>query len=147
MSELHAAIGLVQMSKIKLFLKQRKFNYLYLNKLMKNIEGITLLPLESKRETQSYYCFIVILNNLLKKRRSLIIKELNKLGIGTSVYYPHPVPRLKWYKRKYGYNKKDFVNAEKFSDNTISFPVGPHLGRKEMYFIASNLKKIIYKLL
>ena len=32
-------------------------------------------------------------------------------GIGSSVYYPQPVPRMKYYRNKYGYDNKKFLNA------------------------------------
>ena len=33
------------------------------------------------------------------------MKQLSAFGIGTSIYYPHPVPRLNYYKKRYGYEK------------------------------------------
>ena len=58
----------------------------------------------------------------IKKRQQILI--LLKTYIGSSVYYPHPVPRLNFYKKKYGYDKKKFINAELFSDKMIVFPSG-----------------------
>ena len=43
-----------------------------------------------------------------------IIKLLNKNNIGTSIYYPQPVPRMSFYRKKYGYDKKMFKNASKW---------------------------------
>ena len=65
-----------------------------------------------------------------------IIKYLNSKKIGTSIYYPQPVPRMSFYKKKYGYNKNNFLNAELVSDRSISLPVGPHLSIKDMEYIA-----------
>ena len=62
-----------------------------------------------------------------QKKRSYLINELKKNGIGTSIYYPHPVPRLSFYKKKYKFNKKNFINSIMFSDQTICLPVGQHL--------------------
>ena len=46
-----------------------------------------------------------------------IIKQLNDKKIGTSIYYPQPVPRMSFYsKNKYGYQKKNYLNAEIISD-------------------------------
>jgi dTDP-4-amino-4,6-dideoxygalactose transaminase len=71
------------------------------------------------------------------------MNSLAKKGIGSSIYYPHPVPRLSYYKNKYHFKKKNFVNASRISDCSIALPVGPHLNKKDMKIIANNLIKII----
>jgi len=50
---------------------------------------------------------------------------------------------MKYYKDKYGYNKKKFKNAEMFSDKSICLPVGPHLNQNHMTFIAKNITTVI----
>ena len=64
---------------------------------------------------------------------------------GTSIYYPQPVPRMTYYKKKYGYKKDYFLNASEISDYSISLPVGPHLNKKDLLYLANNLKSIIRK--
>ena len=68
--------------------------------------------------------------------------ELGKKGVGTSIYYPHPVPRLSYYRSKYGYEDDKFVNASGISDSTIAFPVGPHLSLSDMDYIVSSIKQV-----
>ena len=66
-------------------------------------------------------------------------------GVGTSIYYPQPVPRMSYYKNKYGYDESKYSVAAQISDSIISFPVGPHLGLNDMEIIASEFKKIMEK--
>ena len=33
-----------------------------------------------------------------RARRDELVRHLNEAGVGTSVYYPHPVPRLAYYR-------------------------------------------------
>ena len=42
---------------------------------------------------------------------------------------------------------KDYKNAIEISKNSIAFPVGPHIGKKEIIYITENLKSIIKELL
>ena len=81
----------------------------------------------------------------IKNYRDQILLELKKKGVGCSVYYPHPVPRLDFYKKKYGFNLKNFVNASYFSDYSIALPVGPHVNSNHIKFIASNFINIYKK--
>ena len=56
-------------------------------------------------KTSSHYCLSIILDESIATQRSKIMEGLKGEGIGTSIYYPQPVPRMKYYKEKYGYDK------------------------------------------
>ena len=85
----------------------------------------------------------IVLPEFLLKKRKKIIKDLNNKKIGTSIYYPQPVPRMSYYKNKYGYNQNQFKNSEIISDRSISLPVGPHLTNKDIKYIAITTLKVI----
>ena len=143
MSELHTSIGIEQLKRIPLFLKKRYENYQTILKQLRQIDFLSILTTSKKHLKSSHYCLCIILNNSLAKCRTKIINSLAKQGIGTSIYYPHPVPRLFYYKKKYGFIKKKFENASQISDNSIALPVGPHLNKKDMKIIAKKLIKTI----
>ena len=143
MSELHAAIGIEQVKKVSFFLKKRKKNFDKLSFLLKDLKNIRVIDSGKKILKNSHYCLTILLDKKISKFRMQIVKKLNNLGIGTSIYYPQPVPRMKYYKKKYGYNKKKFKNAEMFSDSSICFPVGPHLNQNHMIFVAKNIINLV----
>tara|TARA_X000000950_G_C13528011_1_gene502400 strand:- start:358 stop:633 length:276 start_codon:yes stop_codon:yes gene_type:complete len=87
----------------------------------------------------------VVLSKKLSKNRMRIIKYLNKRNIGTSIYYPQPVPRMSFYKKKYGYKQSDFLNSSIISDRSISLPVGPHLSLSDLRYISKNLLASVKK--
>ena len=143
MNELQAAIGIEQIKKADLFLKKRKENYKQLEKGLKELEEIHLLRSYQNGMQSSYYCLVFVLNESLGKKRFDIVKKLNKKGIGTSIYYPGPVPKMSYYQRKYGFGENSFPNASRISNHSIALPVGPHLGLEEMDYIASKVKEVI----
>ena len=53
---------------------------------------------------------------------------------------------MSYYKKKYGYDKKKYINASRISDAMIALPVGPHLGVDDMKKIAEVLKNIMEKI-
>ncbi len=112
MSELNAAIGAEQVKKVPFFLKKRKQNFDRLSFLLKNLKNVRVINSNKKILKNSHYCLAILLDKKISKFRMQIVKKLNNLGIGTSIYYPQPVPRMKYYKDKYGYNKKRFKNAD-----------------------------------
>ena len=145
MSEIHASIGVKQIEKINKFIQQRKKNFHFLKKILQKNKNIYILDSNNQKSKNSFYCMNVILSKKLSKNRMKIIKYLNKRNIGTSIYYPQPVPRMSYYKKKYGYNKNNFTNAAIISDRSISLPVGPHLTLKDLKYISENLLNSLEK--
>ena len=143
MSEIHAAIGVEQLKKLPYFLRFRKKNFFYLKKKIEKIKNLKILFSKNKNSINAYYCMNILLLDKKLKERNLIITNLEKKNIGVSVNYPQPVPRMKYYKEKYGYKKNQFKNAEFISDKSISLPLGPHLNKKDLDHIANSLKEIL----
>ena len=143
MSEIHAAIGCSQIKKLPNFLKQRKINFDLMYKKISNNKKIQVIKSNNKFLQSSNYCLSIILKNDISKKRDEIIKKMNKEGLGTSIYYPHPVPRMNYYKSKYKYDKKNFKNATIISDNSIALPVGPHLKQNQIIKISKIINNIL----
>lgn len=141
MSELHAALGIVQMKKIEDFLARRKTNYQALARALAGIPGLRLLRSSGGRFISSYYCLSIVLEPSLIPRRLEIVEHLKAQGVGTSVYYPHAVPHLAYYREKYGFAADSFAVARSISDGSIALPVGPHLDEEDMRHIGSAVRR------
>lgn len=139
MSELHAAIGIEQIKKLPDFLARRTANYQALSKALDGISGVQQLASSGGRFLSSYYCLSPILDQRLAPRRPEIAAKLNARGVGTSVYYPQPVPRMTFYREKYGWKDGSYPNAARISDNSIALPVAPHLSVDDMAYIAQSI--------
>jgi dTDP-4-amino-4,6-dideoxygalactose transaminase len=139
MSEIHAAIGVEQLKKAPDFLLRRTQNHTALSKQLARVSGIELLASTQGALVSSYYCLPVLLSTALAHKRAAIVAELTARGIGTSIYYPQPVPRMSYYARKYGWQDGQFPNAERIADASIALPVGPHLNVGDMRYIAQSL--------
>jgi perosamine synthetase len=143
MSEIHAAIGIEQVKKLQGFLDARAANFTALEEKLRNISGLLVLPQPDGRLRSCHYCAAAILDERLVAKRPDIMAALSGKGIGTSIYYPQPVPRMTYYQKKYGYDESHYPNAARISDGSIALPVGPHLGTGDMGIIADSLKNII----
>ncbi len=143
MNELGAAIGIEQMKRIQGFLDKREENYTFLQKQLAEIPEISLLKSSHGEFKSSYYCLSVILGKKLEQKRFEIVKHMNTQGVGTSVYYPHPVPFLKYYRDKYPVAESDFPNARRISDCSIALSVGPHLTLEDMAYTVEIFKEAI----
>ena len=86
----------------------------------------------------------LILSGPAEGRRSEIVQALKAQGVGSSVYYPGPVPALRYYSEKYGLKAEDFPNATRISHQSIALPVGPHLDENDMDRITEAMKRAIH---
>jgi len=143
MSEMQAALGRSQLRRFEENLRIRRSNFESLKRHISDIEEISILDAVSPEAQNSYYCMTVILLGQLAERRNEVVSQLNKNGVGTSIYYPQPVPRMTYYRTKYGYNDQAYPNAAAISDQSIALPVGTHLNDDDMHYIAAVFKKTI----
>ena len=143
MSEMQAALGCTQLNRVPEILKRRAENFHFLKEGLSQISDVSVLDARDNGIESSYYCLTAVLSGALTRKRNDLVLALNKRGIGTSIYYPHPVPRLSYYRTKYGYDSAAYFGAEVISDRSIALPVGPHLDSKAMTAITDNFCGIV----
>ena len=144
LSEIEAAIGLTELKKInnKIFIRKKNYNLLY--KEIKNCKNFFVLDTAStKKMSSSYYTLTIILKSKSKKLRNSIVIKLKNKGIQSSIYYPHPVPLLNYYRKKYNYKIKTFKNSNMIAYNSISFPIAPHIKNKDIKYMSTVIKNLI----
>jgi dTDP-4-amino-4,6-dideoxygalactose transaminase len=143
LSDINSAIGREQLKRLDIIQERRARNFVALKNGLAGLEDIAVLDVADENQTNSHYCLTAVLEGRLADQRPEIMRRLNAAGIGTSVYYPHPIPRLAYYREKYGEDLSRFPNAARISDRSIALPVGPHLGVDDMDYIAQEFRKIV----
>lgn len=142
LSDINSAIGRKQLERIGVILERRAANFSALKRGLSEIPGLAILDAALDTAVNSHYCLGVVLEDRLASRRNVVVRRLNEKGVGTSVYYPHPVPRLAYYRTKYEYDSARFPQAERISDQSIALPVGPHLTPDDMTYIVEQFSEI-----
>lgn len=128
MSEVEAAVGLTQLDQLDRFQAERARNDTALRRHLMAIEGLSVFPSRHKGSISSHYCINAILPRDGSVSRARVVDGLKDRGIGSSIHYPGPVPLFTYYRNKYGYRPGSFPVSEWLARQTISLPVGPHLG-------------------
>lgn len=146
MSEIQAAIGRVQLSRVDENLARRRANFATLAQALGDVPGIRVLDAKDSRAVNSHYCLSFVLQGALVERRRELIAELAAAGVGTSLYYPQPVPRMTYYRQKYGYDAGRFPHATEISDASIALPVGPYLEPADADYVADHVVAAIRRL-
>jgi perosamine synthetase len=143
MSEIQAALGRAQLVRLGENLALRARNFAHLKSELQALPGVSLLDSSDAHARNSHYCLTVVLDEDLGARRSELMLALKAAGIGTSIYYPHPVPRLQYYQRKYGWNPSSFPHATAISDRSIALPVGWHLQPEDLDYLVKTMRRCV----
>ena len=144
LGEVAAAIGVEQMRRLPDFLKARAHNYRRLFEGLSGIEEIDLVrsdddgPLES-----SHYCLVARLRPPFDRQRERLIEDLKAKGVGSSVYYPKPLPETSFYAQRYGHEPGSFPEAARISYGSIALPVGPHVSDEDVDLIVGSMKEAV----
>lgn len=143
MSEMQAALGRSQLARIAEIRRRRAENFAALKGVLAGVPDVTVLDADNPDVESSHYCLVAVLSGGAGESRGACIERLGAEDIGTSVYYPHPVPRLRYYRGKYGYDSARYRNAEVISDRSIALPVGPHLSPGDAEYIGLKMRDIM----
>jgi perosamine synthetase len=142
LSDINSAIGREQLKRIDIILQKRRENFAALKAGLADVTNVSVLDVTGPGQENSHYCLTIVLDGPLADRRNTVAAALNEAGVGTSVYYPHPIPRLKYYRDKYNEDLGRYPNATRISDQSIALPVGPHLDTDDMAYIADAVRTV-----
>jgi len=133
MTNIAAAIGLVQLEKLDTFNKQRQENAAYLTDNLNNLEYIEV-PQVPKNYFHSFHQYTIKV-----EQREQLISCLQEKEIGYGVHYPIPVYKQPFY-QKQGYDRLNLPVCEELSKKVISLPVHPSLSKEDLKLIVETIK-------
>jgi dTDP-4-amino-4,6-dideoxygalactose transaminase len=146
MSELQAALARSQLSRIDEMLALRRRNFQLLRDGLSTLPNVYVLDTTDPHAENAHYALSLILAGPLAAHRNDCIRRLQQAGVGTSVYYPQPVPRMSWYARKYGYDARRYPVATQIADESIALPVGPHVSPDDVEYILDQVRNTLSEL-
>ena len=142
MSELQAALGRSQLRRLPDSLRTRAGNFATLKARLANVPDVEVIDATDAKASNSHYCLTIRPRGRWQGRRNDFVRAVNAEGVGTSVHYPQPVPRMAFYQQKYGYTAARFAGAESISDGTVALPVAPHLSSEDVAYIGDVVSRV-----
>lgn len=137
MTDIAAAIGVAQLSRLDAFNEKRRHNAQRLTKNLSGHAGLTT-PVERPGYGHAYHQYTV----RIEDRRDAVQRKLAELGIGTAVHYPIPVHRQPLY-IELGYGALEMPVAETMADEVLSLPVHPGLEDADIDRVSSSLLEVL----
>jgi len=139
MSNISAALGLVQLQRLELILERRKRTEYWYFDYVKSFEGIKDPYIGPDVTSVHWFLYIVHLGTrFTRSSRDAIIDDMKKEDIEAAAY---SVPlHLQPYYFELGYRKKDFLVTEKVADRAVLLPFHAHLTENQIAFVVGTMK-------
>jgi perosamine synthetase len=139
MTDIEAAIGLVQLEKLTAANAKRRANASFYRDGLKGIPGL-VLPQELPGRTHVWHQFTLRVTAECKINRDDLAQALAEKSIGSAIYYPLPIHRQVWF-QKLG-TWPSFPVAEQLSREVLSIPVHPKLSQDDLTIVAESIREL-----
>ena len=140
MTDVAAAIGLVQFDRYPALLNRRKEIIECYDNAFKPL-GIEVLPHYQQDKTSSGHLYLTRIPGITAEQRNEIIIKMAECDIACNVHYK-PLPMHTAYKNL-GFDIKDYPNAEKRFSNEISLPLHTCLTEEEIEYVIKCYVNIV----
>ena len=142
MTDIVAAIGLVQLDRYEGLLARRKE---IINKYNEALLPLGMKPLDhyTDEHVSSGHLYIMRVPNIDSDKRNEIIIEMAKQGVATNVHYK-PLPMMTAYKNL-GFDIANYPNAYANFVNEITLPLNTLLSDEDVEYVIDTFKKAYNK--
>ena len=131
MTDIHAAIGRVQLTKIWAWTQQRRSNALFLSEHLVGVDT----PREAAGAEHVYHQYTI---RVAEDRDRLATALRDEYQVGCGVYYPIPNHRLPSFRRS-----EDLPETERASREVLSLPVHPSLSEHDLERIVQAVNSLM----
>src|SRR5512137_204902 len=138
MTDIGAALGIVQLKKLEKFNLRRRKNAEFYNASL-SVKGLSI-PFVGPARNHVYHQYVIRLTEEFPMTRSTFIEVLKAKGIGSAVHYPIPLHRQPLFGLE---NDPDPCPVSTLlAGSVLSLPVHPLLDQKELYYICETINRV-----
>jgi dTDP-4-amino-4,6-dideoxygalactose transaminase len=139
-SDVHSAVGRVQLAKLPGWTKARQENAAYFDA---NLRGVTVPPVAAGAE-HVYHQYTIRVGDDVEGGRDGLETRLRERGIGSGVYYPIPIHRLPSFQRPDVASRVvgDLAETERAAREVLSLPVMPTLATEDLERVVAGVNAL-----
>ena len=139
-TDMQAACGVAQLTKLNTFINARKNNFNFLYKNLKNLEDFLILPEAEFNSEPSWFGFPLSLRENIKYRRNDLIKYLNNCKIGTRLLFAGNITKQPYMKDVNFRISGDLNNTDFVMKNTFWIGLYPGLTFQNLEYSTDRIK-------
>ena len=143
MTDIMAALGLVQMERYDGLLKRRQEIVAKYNEALKDLP-VAVLNHKDADHCSSHHLYIVRLLGKTREDANKVIEQMAERGIACNVHYK-PLPMMTAYKAL-GFDIKNYPNAYHLFENEVTLPLHTKLTDEDVEYVISNFVDIVKNL-
>ena len=142
-TDMQAAIGLSQLSKVDQFVAKRRENHKILNNLMKPLEEYFILPEKTPNSDPSWFGFMLTIRDSKRIDRNKLVRYLEEQKIGTRLFFGGNMIKQPAYKNIQKRIVGSLDNSDKAMNDSFWIGVWPRLENIHFEYITNCLKSFI----
>ena len=143
MTDIMAAMGLVQMERYEGMLKRRQEIVEKYDAALNDL-NVAVLNHKGADHCSSHHLYLVRLLGKTREDANRVIEQMAERGIACNVHYK-PLPMMTAYK-SLGFDIKDYPNAYHLFENEVTLPLHTKLTDDDVEYVISNFVDIIRNL-
>ena len=140
MTDIMAALGLVQMERYPKLLERRHEIVARYNEALKDL-NVAILNHKDADQCSSHHLYLVRLQGKTREETNRVIEQMAERGIATNVHYK-PLPMMTAYKTL-GFDIKNYPNAYHLFENEVTLPLHTSLTDEDVEYVILNFVDII----
>ena len=140
MTDIMAALGLVQMKRYQAMLERRQEIVARYNKAFASLP-VAILNHKDDDHCSSHHLYLVRLLGKSREETNRVIEQMAMKGIATNVHYK-PLPMMTAYKAL-GFDIKDYPNAYRLFENEITLPLNTKMTDEMVQYVIDNFTEIV----
>jgi dTDP-4-amino-4,6-dideoxygalactose transaminase len=134
MTDVEAAIGIVQMGRLHSFMEKRKrVSSVYMQELEGRVEFLKL-----NGRDHVWHMFVIMVDN-----RDDVVSKLREKGVGAGIHYSPIIPAHPFYAKETNYWVGKYPNAEYISRRCISLPLFNDISDDEVDRVIRSVKELV----
>lgn len=143
MTDIMAALGLIQMQRYEGILKRRQEIVSKYDADLKDL-NVAVLNHKGANHCSSHHLYMVRLLGKTREDANRVIEQMAERGIACNVHYK-PLPMMTAYKTL-GFDIKDYPNAFHLFENEVTLPLHTKLTDEDVEYVISNFVDIVKRI-
>ena len=144
-TDMQAACGLSQISKLKEFVKIKRKNFKYLQKKFSSLSNYFIIPQETPNSKASWFGFLLTIRKGVKINRSDLTRYLDEKKIGNRHLFVGNITKQHYMKNvKYIISEK-LNSTDQIMNSSCWLGVYPRLNKKMLDYSYNIIKEFIKK--